>query len=333
MSLINKRKEIKVIYFLSKIVIFLLILFLLDFAIGSLLRYFYFKQDSGLLYRTSYSLDSTRAEFVIFGSSTANHHYDSQIFEKRLHTSVYNSGRDGNTIFFNYAIFQSILKRYRPKIAILDLNVGEFKLRQVSYDRLSSLLPYYKNHPELRPIIQLKSPYEKYKLLSRIYPFNSMIFTIGIGNTAYNKTRNQINDDKGYVPLNRVWNKEISFDTSSTDYRLDSNKINIFKSFVMECIGNKIKLYIIISPRFIEYNNDPSIEAVRNIANEFNQPFYDFSKDTLFWKHREYFADKDHLNNKGADVFSNEVIDKILQNESKINPNNEYHLSAKNIEK
>lgn len=329
----NEIKENKTLSFLSKIGIFLLMLFLLDFSIGSLLRHLYFKQDSGSLYRTTYSLDSTNADLLIFGSSTANHHYNTVIFEKRMHTSVYNTGSDGNTIFYNYAIFKSIEKRYIPKIAILDFNVGEFQFAEGSYDRLSILLPYYKNHSELRPIIQLKSRYEKYKLISKIYPFNSLLFSIAVGNTDYNKTRDQISDDKGYVPLMRIWNKIISTDTCTADYKLDQNKINIFKSFVIECLANHIQLYIVISPRFIEYSKDPSIKIVREIAQEFNQPFYDFSKDTLFWKHPEYFADKAHLNDKGAEVFSNKVIDKILQNESKIITTKEKNLSVKTIEK
>jgi hypothetical protein len=325
---VNKQKNKKILYFLSKIGLFLLILFLLDFSIGGLLRYLYFKQESGSLYRTTYSLDSTRAEFLIFGSSTANHHYDTRIFEKRMNTSVYNTGRDGNTIFYNYAIFQSVQKRYIPRAAILDFNVGEFKFREDSYDKLSSLLPYYESQPELRPIIQLKSHYEKYKLLSKIYPFNSLLFSIGVGNTDYNKSRDQINDENGYLPLNNVWNKKISTDTAIPAYNLDPNKINIFKSFVMECITNHIQLYIVISPRFIKYSEDPSIEIVRKIASDLNQPFYDFSKDKLFWKHPEYFADKIHLNDKGAQVFSNKVIDKILTNDSHVINNNKYTISA-----
>lgn len=325
-SIINTKK---ILSFLGKMGLFLMILFLLDFSIGGILRRLYFKQDSGYLFRTTYSLDSTKAELLIFGSSTANHHYDTRIFENRMHTSVYNTGRDGNTIFYNYAIFQSVQKRYIPKIAILDFNVGEFKYLEDSYDRISSLLPYYEDHPEIRPIIQLKSHYEKFKLLSKIYPFNSLLFSIGVGNTDYNKTRDHINDDNGYVPLEHVWNQKLLNDTSAAhyNYRLDSNKINIFKSFLIECTLNKIKLFIVISPRFMKYNSDPTIETARNIANEYNHPFFDFSKDTLFWTHREYFADLVHLNEKGAHVFSNIVIDKILKTDRQA-ASNKYSIST-----
>src|SRR5574338_1233267 len=91
--------------FLIKLFSFLIILFLLDLAVGSLLKHFYFKQGSGLLYRTTYAMDSTRADILIFVSSTANHHYVPALFEDQLHLSCYNSGRDGNSILYSYAVF------------------------------------------------------------------------------------------------------------------------------------------------------------------------------------------------------------------------------------
>ncbi|MEO9146713.1 MAG: hypothetical protein ABI237_14270 [Ginsengibacter sp.] len=333
MTLIEKIKEKKLPAFIAKAILFLFLLIILDFTIGNTLRYLYFKQDSGLLYRTTYSLDSTKAELLIFGSSTANHHYNPSIFEKRLNTSVYNTGRDGNTIFYNYAVFQSVLKRYIPKVAILDFNVEEFKVYPDNYDRISSLLPYYQTHPELHSIIQLKSPYEKYKLLSKIYPYNSLIFTILVGNTDFNRTRDNINDDKGYVPLSHVWHRELTTQTA-VSYQLDSNKINFLKSLIGESKSNGIRLYISISPRFIKYEGeDLSVEIVRKIANESNIPFFDFSKDTLFWKHNEYFADRSHLNNTGATIFSNMVIDKIIQNQQSTLINNKNNFSLKTRKK
>lgn len=314
MGFINKIKEKKLPHFLLKLLLFLSIIFFLDFSIGSILKYWYYKQDSGLLYRATYALDSTRAEVLIFGSSTANHHYAPGAFENRAHLSFYNTGRDGNTIFYNYSILQGALRRYSPKIVVLDLNRGEFKENPESYDRLSSLLPYYNNHPKIRSIIELKSPYEKYKLLSKIYPFNSMLFTIAVGTTDYNKSREYINDKEGFVPLNRLWKREITTDTSHVKYALDPNKTKVFKSFITDCINSNVKLYIFVSPIFEKYTyKDPSIVVAQRIANEFKIPFYDFSGDTSFLNHIGMFADILHLNGKGAKIYSNKVADKIFQ--------------------
>src|SRR5665647_758185 len=149
MNRIDRIKEREPLYFLVKLFLFLIIVFFLDYTIGNILKYLYSKQESGFLYRTTYSIDSTKADILIFGASRANHHYYPQAFENRLHMSCYNTGRDGNSIFYHFAILQAILKRYSPKVAILDFSREEFKRDQESYDRLSSLLPYYYDHPEM----------------------------------------------------------------------------------------------------------------------------------------------------------------------------------------
>src|ERR1022692_3882494 len=267
---INSTNSIKnrgPLYFMVKLILFLVILFALDSVIGGMLKHFYFRQESGFLYRTTYALDSTKAEILIFGSSTANHHYRPVTFERRLNMSCYNTGRDGNTIFYNYAVLKSVLKRYTPKMAILDFNDRDFMKDQDSYDRMASLLPYYDNNPELRSLIFLKSPFEKYKLISKIYPYNSLLFSIGIGNTKFNKSREIATDENGFVPLSGDWKEPLTTKLASIKYELDTFKINIFKSFIKDCIHSKIKLYIFISPKFIKFEyEDQSIMMIKNIA-------------------------------------------------------------------
>ena len=146
-----------------KLLVLFITLVFFDFIIGSLLNIFYFKQESGLQYRTTYSIEKTTADLLIFGSSTANHNYHPGIFQNRLNMSYYNVGRDGKSIFYHYAVLEAVLKRYTPKMIIYDFDEHEFSKDQESYDRLSSFLPYYKKHPEIRSIVDLKSPYEKYK--------------------------------------------------------------------------------------------------------------------------------------------------------------------------
>lgn len=330
MELISKIKQKGIPGFLLKTIVFLAILFLLDFSIGHLLRYLYFKQDSGLLYRTGYSIDSTRADILIFGSSTANHHYYPGTFEKRMHMSLYNAGRDGNSIFYHYSVLLGVLKRYSPEMAILDFNMNEFKKDELSYDCISSLFPYYCSHPEIRPIVKLKGPYEKYKLLSGIYPFNSLLFTIIAGNLSLNKSREVVHDEKGYIPLIKFWDKDIALDTSSVrKYPLDSTKLNIFKSFIKHCQDAHVKLYIVISPRFVKFHEkDTSILVAEKIAREFNVPVYNFLEDPQFLDNAGLFADQAHLNDAGAKIFSNKVIDNILKDRSYVRKE-EQNLSEK----
>jgi predicted peroxiredoxin len=287
----------------------------MDFLIGSLLRFFYFKQQSGFQYRTTYSIEKTKADLLIFGSSRANHHYQPEVFEKKMNLSFYNVGRDGVSIFYDYAILQAILARYFPKIVILDFERKEFERNQENYDRISFLLPYYKTHPEIHSIVKLKGPYEQIKLLSQIYPFNSSIFTIANGNIKMGGQRYR--EIKGYVPLTKEWVESLKAENiASSSNQLDSNKIKLYESFIKECIKSRVKLYIVCSPYFVKSGiNDSSIMKGREIARKYNINFFDYSLDTLFSGNRSLYADVQHLSDDGAKKFSDLITDKILESD------------------
>lgn len=310
-DIIEKTGKKRPLNFLYKILIFLLIVFIFDFSIGSLLRYYYFKQTSGFYYRTTYSLEKTKADVLIFGSSKANHQFYPDVFEKRLNLSYYNAGRDGSSIFYHYALLQSILQRYSPKIIILEMT-REFDKKQISYDRITMLLPYYEGYPAMRPIIEMKSRFEKLKLISKIYPYNSLLFSIISGNSEFNRVRNS--DIQGYVPLTREWNEPIQHMSVPFRDQIDSTKIKIFESFVKDCTKSGVKLYIVASPNYyvMDYVDKSNLIAMQ-IARKHNVRFYNYSNDSLFLANPSYFADNMHLNNKGAIVFSNMLLDEIIK--------------------
>lgn len=293
------------------LVIIISVIFFGDVMLGKILEYYYFKQESGLQYRTTYAVDKTTADVLVFGSSRANHHYHPAVFENKLKYSYYNVGRDGRDILYHAALLKSILKRYAPKIIIIDIDAGEFMKNEGSYDRLSALLPYYSKHPEMRAIIEQKSKYEKLKLLSSIYPYNSSLTTIIAGNSEFNKDRK--GDIKGYVPLIKLWNQPIEEDNSINKYEIDSYKEKVFESFIQNCIQSKVKLYIVCSPFFVKYKySDYSVIFAKEIAKRNSIHFIDYSNDSLFVNSPSYFADAGHLNDTGAKVFSNLLINKII---------------------
>jgi hypothetical protein len=291
------------------IAIVAIVVFAFDFAIGRTLRYFYFKETSGLHYRTTYAMDSTKADILIFGSSRANHHYVPEIYEDSLKMTFYNSGRDGNGIFFQTAVLKSALKRYTPKVIILDF-AGDIEKEKQSYGRISSLLPYYWKHEEIRKTVELRSPFEKIKLLSEIYPFNSEILTIAIGNLEINKKRKH--DNKGYVALYKEWKEGIDSITNNKMYdEADSNKVNAFREFLVLAKESGANVFVVYSPIFLKFNQLQEINICRALCSAENVIFWDFSKDTLFLNNRQFFQDIGHLNNNGAIIFSNLMVDKI----------------------
>lgn len=290
------------------IAIVVFIVFVFDFAIGRTLRYFYFKETSGIHFRTTYAMETTKTDLLVFGSSRANHHYVPKVFEDSLKMTFYNTGRDGNGIFFQTAILKSILKRYIPKVIILDY-AGDFVKGAEAYDRMNSLLPYYRTHKEIRNIIELKSPFERIKLISEVYPFNSQILTISIGNLEINKKRKY--DNRGYVPLYGEWQRKIDSIVTFTAYVVDSNKLTALREFLNIAKKSGAKVFVIYSPVFQKFNRRQEIDICRDACAFENVPLWDFSKDTLFLDNKHLFQDVDHLNYNGAVIFSNMVTKRI----------------------
>ena len=84
------------------------LVFLGDLIIGTSLDYLYQNVKSGLFYTTSYSINKSTADILIFGNSRANHHYNPKIIEEETGLTCYNTGRDGQSIFFNTSVFKLI---------------------------------------------------------------------------------------------------------------------------------------------------------------------------------------------------------------------------------
>lgn len=312
----NRLKKRSYLYFGIKLISFFLLIFSLDFIVGNTLRYFYFKQESGGEYSATYLIKKANQDLLIFGSSRALHHYQSNILEERLGLTSYNAGRNGNPILYHLAIFKSALNRHKPKQIILDVNINEFQKVEDGYDVLATLLPYYKEYPEVRPMVLLRGKFEKLKLCSQIYPFNSLIFTIAAGNTQFNKQRKEVFN--GYMPLYNQWNKNLTVEYPQKKYEVDLIKIEAFKNFIAVCKANHIKLTLVFSPyfkKFEETNN--SISIAKEIAKENNIHFLDFTNDIRFLKNPFLFADYTHLNNNGAKFFTNILID-YLKHQSTI---------------
>jgi hypothetical protein len=206
-------------------------------------------------------------------------------------------------------VLQATLKRHKPEMIIIDV-ARDFVKDQDSYDRIAMLLPYMKHVPELKNVVLLRGPFEKYKLLSKSYPFNSLIFSIMAGNTGLQREKNET--IKGYSPLNKVWDRPIETLAYANRYQIDSVKVTYFENFVKLCTEQKIKLYVVSAPHYYKLmGKEKSLEIVQRICTKYNVKVFDFTDNKLFQQTPAYFADLGHLNATGAHIFSEMVADQI----------------------
>lgn len=294
--------------------IFLATVFSADLIIGTILEKLYKTQKYGDDYNTLFAIEKATPETLIIGSSRAENIFDPSIFKDELNTKTFNAGRGGQSIFYHYVILKAVLNRYTPKIVVLSMDRKDFAIDKTDYDKLSDLLPFYRDHPEIRVILNLKSPFEKIKMMSSIYPYNSLVFPILRGHLV-NETRVKFN---GYKPLAKTITQsrpKINYDTYS---KLDSIKINTYKKLISECKKAGVELFIVCPPYMVEATGtDQSIVIAKKIAADYQVPFFDASEDPEYISLKEYFADFRHLNETGSMVFSREMaqkIKKILEN-------------------
>jgi hypothetical protein len=303
----------KVKTLILKLLGFLIFLFILDFVIGKTVEYYYFKQKTGeyaVLTKTLENPTKQPTEILIMGSSRARRHYHPGIISATLGKSCYNAGYDAQSILYCTAILDIIEEKYKPEIIILDVNMNELDNEEISYDQLSVLLPYAPCYPKLWNTLSLKSPFEKIKSISRIYPYNSLLDKIIKGNIL-----DQEDDINGFVPFYGMYRNKFE-EKIFSEIKLDPNKISAFDSFLSICREKNIQLYIVYSPEYLKsVNISSSMNYIIDKCKTQGIPYISYRNNESFLK-VELFREYMHLNNVGAERFS---LDIALEIKDKLN--------------
>lgn len=304
----------EILKFLKRLALFFFIVILADYCVGSLLERVYFSQKKGQFAQTTYSVDSTRQDILIFGSSRAVRHYSPSVISGALHMSCYNAGRDAQLIPYYAAIQEAALKRYKPKVIIIDVNSWELSPGEGKYEKLSILLPYCRKHPELLPYVETGSKQEHIKLFSRTYPYNSSLFILAYNSLFPDKVPA---DDHGYVPLTGKMTdlmledhmRRMKNDKSELGDSVDHKALDYYTQFLANTAKYGIKTYVVISPKILREPITFKVKKLMEVASKFdNVRFINFSADPKYNFKYEKFADVFHLNQQGAEEFSRDLI-------------------------
>jgi len=294
--------------FLKKSVQVLLTLVILDLLIGGIFKHFYFTQKTGYLYRTTFAIDSTKANLLVLGSSRAYRHYVPAIFENKLHTTFYTCGRDHCGLIYNAAIISAILKRVIPKYVIIDINLNE--LSDNEQDALLPLLPY-RDNPVIYRYITYYGKFEKYKLISGMYAYNSTFNTILSAHLSHGELG--LTDDKGYVKLiNRMaFHPKNAFNKKKIIY----SRVKILDDLVNNLTQRHILVTLVISPSYYTFTGeDPMVPVIKELLHKNkNFRFFNYENDTAF-NGPALFSSDLHLNEIGANKFSEDLANKLVTN-------------------
>ena len=298
--------------FLFRIAVFFAIVAIVDIASGRVLNYLQSGIAGGRTYAEYHACKESDEDILIMGSSKASHHYVPQVLEDTLGLSCFNCGQDGNGIILQYGRWKMISARYSPKMILYDVTAS-FDIDSNDNMRYMDRLKPYCDDKNVRNYIGGLFPFEKLKLLSNIYRYNYKFLEI-ISDCGESKAETERNG--GYLPLNGALRQEIidSHTVNKASIEPDEMKLDCLEKLVKECIDRQTKIVFLVSPSFRGGTVDlDSFRAVTDLASRYDVPFLYYG-DSEFSYQSELFSDSEHLNDRGAALFTSEVAHVIKEN-------------------
>ncbi len=297
--------------FFTKIGLVLALLTGVDVLAGVALDWLRDHSPDGRYYKTKYSLEACKEDVVVIGSSRGEINYVSQIIEDSLGLSCWNASRGGQGTPYFRAIQEGLLTRYAPKIVILNIDDNDLETPP-NYEHAGVLRPFYKNHPEIRPILDKTSTFEWLLMQSRLYAYNSSYYYLI--RPYFIQGLDGKTSDKGWKPRLEKMSAEINGDIEPEPNKvpLDPESVALFDTLINKFQQRGCKVFLVVSPNYGRIVSASSaIGYLRKTSRERDIPLFIYSNDTAFITKPGYFVDPDHLNVEGAQIFTQHLIRQI----------------------
>lgn len=263
------------------------------------------------------------SDILIMGSSRACVQVSPSILENKLGAAAYNLGMDGY-MFDLQKVRYDLYRKYnqKPRTLVQILDAGSFQKREGLY-RHEQFYPYYHE----KALIDAIKDYEGFSPFRYRLPMLKYLGeyeTLEKGLAGYLGIRElKTLRQRGYLSQNITWND--SFDKFRKQYpqgrhvSVDSEVAAQFEAYLAGAKQEGIRVLLVYAPEYYEVNpylrNKPEIiRMYRELADRYDVPFYDFSGHYLSMDKR-YMYDSQHLNRKGAELFTEEIARLIQADE------------------
>ena len=300
--------------FVYKIGLFIFIIVLFDILFGFTMNHIYKKIDIGGAGRDNFICDKVSDEIIVFGSSRAEFHYNAQMITDSLNATCYNAGESGCGIILAYGRLLMLLERHSPKAILYEITPSFDLLDEKDNHKFLGRLKQRYDRPGIKSIFYDVDPTERYKMLSGMYRHNSSFlqnlvvyfFKISTDNAvrgfrAINQTMDTMKVRKDYI----------AYDLKD-GFVYDSLKLHYINKFLDKT--ENVNLFFVMSPMW--YTQDTLVLApIKAICKKRNICLIDFSNNPKYVHNNEYFKDGTHLNARGADEFTRDLIQELRKKE------------------
>jgi len=259
------------------------------------------------------------AEVAIYGSSRAWVHIDPSILENSLNLNAYNFGIDGHHFAIQYLRhLEYFSNNEHPNTIILSLDVFMFEKVNDLYNR-EQFMPYMLWNKNM---VSHTHGYNGFELLDYYVPMLRYRGEKKILSNGLLRTDNETNKYRyhGYKGRNESWNndlKKAKLERDNITIPIDSATVELFKTFLRDMESEKVEVILVYSPEYIEgqsftKNRDEIMSLFSTIAEEFELPFLDYSADEMSYN-KDFFYNALHLNNDGATLFTQKLVQDIKE--------------------
>ena len=294
--------------YIIKIVIIAIIIVISDILWGYFFRYWFHNIQSGAIGRANYIAEQLDEDFLIFGSSRAEYHYNPLIISDSLGMTCYNCGASGYGILAAYGRLSIIKERHQPKVIIFDASRDFDIIIEDNYKYLGLLKKEYEKGYIAELFNDIDST-QKYKMLSQMYRYNSNFNHNPI--SIFRPFHGKYKPDRlhGFLQLKGSFDSmKIDPSHMNDDGVIDSLKLKYVNKFID--LSEGAQLFFVSSP--IWYGMSPEhLAPLKKICKLRHVPFLDFSNDPKYVHNNALFKDGKHLNDKGADEFTKDFIKTI----------------------
>lgn len=247
-------------------------------------------------------------DIIVAGSSTGSRDIIASQIEEETGQSVYNLCYPGSSVEFHEFIMNTLVQfNEAPGVVLLmvddDIELVPRESLIFRKDRLYPLVEHKHIWKELAKQENTGPIFSSFMLLQRLSKYNFDL------------------RQKSFTPLDTImecgsmpisWkskNMQLEYNYKERLYTTEKElpeKVAAFQGIIETCQANNIKLVLVFPPIF-EAHSKSFENRIRKLAGE-GVEFFIYDTDNEIYRNEDYYNDQNHLMRKGAEVFTNEII-------------------------
>jgi hypothetical protein len=235
-----------------------------------------------------------------------------QIIEDLTGKSCYNCGEEGNGIVLAYGRLKMLTNRYKPKLVLYEITPNyDYEAEEPNNKYLGYLRPYYNKDGIEEIFCDFDDELSWLKMKSKMYQNTGRLLPVLVDNVIFR------DNSKGYEPLSGVMTLTKK-QSSKQKYNenaipIDSVKLSYVEKMIVLCHNNGIPLVFMISPWY-NYGHDMSrYEPALQMCEKYGVEVYNNISNPCFTSCDTLFQDANHLNNRGASLYTQYLIPMITE--------------------